>query len=221
MASDDNTGTDKATWTDIKSNDTDPWGTNEIEFGSPSLPSGSRIATYEDFRVLYESDDMEMGYGVLYGDGATDTADDIETAYEHQYWRSDKGKFGMRGCFVYNKTTGKNLFFPVGASGYGHRKEERGTSENKKGVLRYSSNRYKELEDDTKPLFYDLYMRPGAVYWIGKLKKIYTDDNIEGHKDDKGNPLPTFGWDFNYFTFDFFPIAATVREDACFIRCVD
>ncbi len=221
MASDDNKGTDKATWTDIKSNDTDPWGTNEIEFGSPSLPSGSRIATYEDFRVLYESDDIEMGYGVLYGDGATDTADDIETAYEHQYWRSDKEKYGMRGCFVYNKTTGKNLFFPIGASGYGHRKEENKVSEDKKGVLRYSSNRYKELEDDTKPLFYDLYMRPGAVYWIGKLKKIYTDDNIKGHKDDKGNLLPTFGWDFNYFTFDFFPIAATVREDACFIRCVD
>ena len=218
MASDDNTGIDKAKWGDIMSKDTNPWGTNEIEFGSPNLPSGGRIATYEDFRVLYESDDIEMGFGVLYGDGATDTADDIETAYEHQYWRSEKGQFGMRGCFVYNKTTGKNLFFPVGASGYGHRKEERDGSEDKKGVLRYASFRYKEFENDSSPLFYDLYMRPGAVYWLGKLKKNYANDSevIKEH-----GKTSVFGWDFNYFTFDFFPIAAIVRDDACFIRCVD
>ena len=29
----------------------------------------------------------------------------------------------MRGCFAYNSDTGKNLFFPIGASGYGHRKQ--------------------------------------------------------------------------------------------------
>ncbi|WP_317190364.1 hypothetical protein [Bacteroides uniformis] len=32
------------------------------------------------------------------------------------------------------------------------------------------------------------------------------------------------GWDFNYFTFDFFPYgvsAANTGKDACFIRCVE
>ena len=41
----------------------------------------------------------------------------------------------MRGCFIYNKTNGRNLFFPIGASGYGHRKQGYGDMKNWQGVV--------------------------------------------------------------------------------------
>lgn len=81
-----------------------------------------RMPTHNDYMVLrknYETDanEVDYGYGVLYADGATQTADDIVTAYE--YRRNSPKTYGMRGCFVYNNKTGANLFFPIGASGYG------------------------------------------------------------------------------------------------------
>ena len=156
-----------------------------------------------------------MGFGILYGDGALTTADGIEEAYGYRY--STSKAYGMRGCFVYNKVTGKNLFFPIGASGYGHRKDGR---IDKTAVLRYSSSRqdyFPAASADNTPLFYDLYMRPGAVYWLGKVKKNYEKDEII---EEQGEVF-SMGWDFNYFTFDFFPMTNTVRDDACFVRCVE
>ena len=60
------------------------------------------------------------------------------------------------------------------------------------------------------PLFHDIYMRPGAVYW---------------YKTQGGNipDGPYVGWDINYFSFDFYPIGSYStgsRRDACFVRCV-
>ena len=67
-----------------------------------------------------------------------------------------------------------------------------------------------------RPLFYDLYKRPGAIYWL----------NAEIPKDQL---TPTdgasLGWDINYFSFDFNFISSDnlIRSggsDACFVRCV-
>ena len=61
-------------------------------------------------------------------------------------------------------------------------------------------------------------MRPGAIYWISR--QVNTKDNIPAGKEEVGEG-DAIGWDFNYFTFDFFPITTIVAPDACFIRCVD
>lgn len=214
---------------------------NEAPTGSFSDPTNKmRVASYDDFAELYKTNEIEQGFGVLYGDDATETLDDINEVYGYDYTKP--GTYGMRGCFVYNKETGKNLFFPIGASGYGHRKDrlwdqpdERGQRRN--GVLRYSSSSrwgyfpknvggmYPNGVEDA-PLFYDVYMRPGAIYW---LKEDCNDNYL-----DSTNPKSAIGWDFNYFTFDFFPISKTnvfyldknqtpnkYCSDACFVRCVE
>lgn len=178
--------------------------------------SGARMAEYADYQALYKSDDIEQGYGVLYGDSATTTATDIQHAYGYRAEGNIKG-LGMRGCFVYNKKNCKNVFFPIGASGYGHRK--RSGADVGAGVLRYAAGRTEQYPERTqwgaglklRPLFYDLYMRPGAIYWLS---------------EKEGSVL---GWDINYFTFDFNHIDASNicssdsndASDACFIRLVD
>lgn len=192
-------------------------GSNQA-FGDPEI-NDARVATYEDFWELRSHSNIEQGYGVLYGDDATKTADDIEDVYGYDY-KNTKGR-GMRGCFVYNSDTGKNLFFPIGASGYGHRKQSYtakwGDSETLNGVLRYATGRTKLYADPIgRPLFYDLYKRPGAIYWYNNQ---VPGANVEGTDEN------CLGWDINYFTFDFNFIGTgnlikSDGSDACFVRCV-
>ena len=88
------------------------------------------------------------------------------------------------------------------------------------GVLRYAAYRNTFLAETTannSPLFYDIYMRPGAVYWLNKYSK--NNNHSMGSEFES-----VIGWDFNYFTFDFYPFgvsAAQSGKDACFIRCVE
>lgn len=203
---------DKMEWTDItQSNTTDGFGNPQME--------NARVATGADFWELRNSY-IEQGYGVLYGDDATETADDIVEAYGYDYVHNKSGR-GMRGCFAYNRETGKNLFFPIGASGYGHRKQSYtatwGDPETVNGVLRYSAGRTKLYPDPVeRPLFYDLYKRPGGIYWLNaEISQDYftPTDGV------------SLGWDINYFSFDFNFISKDnlIRSggsDACFVRCV-
>ena len=207
----------KKTWSQIVAN-LHPDNPQLNSFDDPD--SEMKVAGWEDYEALYSSADIEQGYGILYGDDATETADHINDAYGYDY--SNTLGRGMRGCFAYNKTSGKNLFFPIGASGYGHRRNAEG------GILRYSAGQtgyfstsplpanpsdgiytYPNGVADA-PLFHDIYMRPGAVYWY----------RTRGGTIPEG---PHVGWDINYFTFDFYPIgnySAGASQDACFVRCV-
>lgn len=203
---------DKMVWTDIiHSNTTDG-------FGNPQM-ANARVATGADFWELRNSY-IEQGYGVLYGDDATETADDIVEAYGYDYKHNKSGR-GMRGCFAYNSETGKNLFFPIGASGYGHRKQSYtptwGDPETLNGVLRYASGRTQLYPSPVeRPLFYDIYKRPGGIYWLNaEIPQNYftPTDGV------------SLGWDINYFSFDFNFISKDnlIRSggsDACFVRCV-
>ena len=204
---------DKMEWTDIVQNNT----TNG--FGNPQMEN-ARVATGEDFWELRKYSYIEQGYGVLYGDDATETADDIVEAYGYDYVHNKSGR-GMRGCFAYNRETGKNLFFPIGASGYGHRKQSYtatwGDPETVNGVLRYSAGRTQLYPDPVeRPLFYDLYKRPGGIYWLNAeipQNQFTPTDGV------------SLGWDINYFSFDFNFISKgnLIRSggsDACFVRCV-
>lgn len=203
---------DKMVWTDIIQSNT----TNG--FGNPQM-ANARVATGADFWELRNSY-IEQGYGVLYGDDATETADDIVEAYGYDYEHNKSGR-GMRGCFAYNRDTGKNLFFPIGASGYGHRKQSYtatwGDPETINGVLRYAAGRTQLYPDPVeRPLFYDLYKRPGGIYWLNaEIPQNYftPTDGV------------SLGWDINYFSFDFNFISKDnlIRSggsDACFVRCV-
>ena len=210
------------TWNSIKSIDFSPWDPSipEPEFKDLDI-SNARIASFDDFLALYQGEDIAEGYGVLYGDESHETLNHITEVYGYDYENTQRG---MRGCFIYNKKNGKNLFFPIGASGYGHRKDNdsKGGNLHSKGagILRYASYQNAFLPDATAnntPLFYDIYMRPGAVYWLNKYSK--------NKNHSMGSDFEyIIAWDFNYFTFDFFPYgvsAANNGKDACFIRCVE
>ena len=63
-------------------------------------------------------------------------------------------------------------------------------------------------------------MRPGAIYWLGQVKES-TGNDFSHDGDVSGNIA---AWDFNYFTFDFYPISGGNvghGADACFVRCVE
>lgn len=209
--------------------------------------SNARVARYEDFEQLESTpgSGIEKAYGVLYGDGATETATSVADAfgYDSNEDPTDSPK-GMRGCFVYNSETGNNIFFPIGKSGYGRRKDGRNAANTHKGegsgetgktgVLRYAQRQkpYQVLSyygsDYTggveyQPLFFDLYKRYGAVYWLeqpGGTKKA----------DGTRNTNHT-AWDINYFTMGFegFETGAQGKlngnkvfdqSDACLMRVV-
>lgn len=177
--------------------------------------SKARVATREDYNSLVEDQSREYAYGVLYGDGATETLSDVSEVYG--YVRNGDSKRGMRGCFVYSKTSGNNLFFPIGATGYGRRKttqEWYGYSKKEPGALQYAwrSELYKDTEQlKMRPLFYDVYRRPGGIYWIRDIS--------DGHSY----------LDINYFTFEFkvgdneavSPTGNADESSAAFIRCVE
>ena len=203
----------KMGWTDIIQSNT----TNG--FGNPQM-ANARVATGQDFWELRKYSYIEQGYGVLYGDDATETADDIVEVYGYDYEHNKSGR-GMRGCFAYNRETGKNLFFPIGASGYGHRKQSYkatwGDPETLNGVLRYAAGRTQLYPSPVeRPLFYDLYKRPGGIYWLNaEIPQDYftPTDGV------------SLGWDINYFSFDFNFISKgnlikSGGSDACFVRCV-
>ncbi|MGM9804849.1 MAG: hypothetical protein ACI3Z7_00190, partial [Candidatus Aphodosoma sp.] len=182
---------------------------------SLQLQSG-RIARYEDYHKLFSSGDIEYNYGVLYGDDATETTTSVDDVYGYRSGNATttKGR-GMRGCFVYNSKTGNNLFFPIGATGYGRRKDIdgggwTGTPE-KKCVHRYAGRTdfYPTPGLAERPLFYDLFMRPGAIYWFEK------------QATQVGANTKVICLDINYFTFDFNSIELGSSYDAAFIRCVE
>lgn len=211
-------------WAQITSENANGYFTNPVVDGREVS-----VATYDDYNELYGHEDIAHGYGVLYGDDANETLENVDEVYGYGYENKGKG-FGMRGCFVYNKSLtsaygGRSIFFPIGKSGYGRRKhtEARGTA-----VLRYAM-RVAPLKEDAvdklqdRPLFYDLYRRPGAVYWLKDMR-----DQSQGARDTL-----SVGWDFNYYTFDFNHIGRNNvfytdgdenrknASHACFIRCVE
>ena len=139
----------------------------------------------------------------------------------------------MRGVMIYNRNNAKQVFLPIGSSGYGARKAKRadtikpedvalsyGWSAKKRevgtGIVRYSSDRISYMPQGTAadmPLLYDIFRSFGAYYWFGD----YTakDPNQTGQRS---------AIDFNYNTFDFNTLGsepfAGAGTDACFIRLV-
>lgn len=218
---------------------------NGTNAGNPGV--GGRIASFSDFNNMRLSDDIGYGFGVLYGDGATECARTIQDAYGYIWNNTDKSKQGMRGIFIYNLNEkspyyANNIFLPIGNSGYGHRRTEnraqggdpddsrddpKGSSKFRDyaGLLKYSArNDYYNANVQCRPLFYDLWRRPGAIYWLGQPVTTNVGDGNQTY----------LGWDINYFTFDFYPFMSgdlfldsgvsgtgNYNTSACFVRMVD
>lgn len=178
------------------------------------------VPTYDDFWALR---DCGQGFGVVYGDGATVTAKSVDDAYgfmdvnnNNNGWSSDNGGSGgslrgIRACVVYDESTGQQIIFPVGVSGQGRRARDvyefstipglSGSSDTryyrKRGMLSYSGV-YGVLSGDGnryRPIPYNLYRDPGAVYWIRQPR-------AGGHISNNGDCA---SWDINYFSFEFGP----------------
>ena len=216
-------------WREIKTNKIrDFFKTAKLYIGDTEC----RVASQADFQNLRK--ECDFGAGILYGDGATETLTDVEATegYASYVDENKRQSYGIRGWFVYNVgKDGLNLFFPIGVSGHGRRKDgtqryegvelktPNYTLENgkKEGVLRYSS-RADVMPDGSghyaeyRPLLYTIYKQNGAVYWTG-------EDGISGG-------TLKCAWDINYSTFDFNTFNSDAYElfndtDAAFIRLVE
>ena len=184
--------------------------------------------------------DIGFVYGILYGDGASETAvnPDIAKGYIGEIDGASSEK-GMLGIFLYNRhmINGqgyKHIFFPMGANGYGRRKNGSGWKNNDpNGYLRYASRSqffgYYKADLVTLanlPFFYDLYRRPGAVYWCRERQMV----NADGETINNGTVTDirlSSAFDMNFFTMGFegFESGACVHSngqdsDACFIRLI-
>lgn len=194
------------TWAEIGS------GSDAASFPTQTDAAGNKymLPTTREFQYLRDA--TEQAYGVLYGNDAEEVQTELDKAYGYQ--RNEKGEadedMGMRGCFAYvgangeSAFYGRHIFFPVGASGYGRRKHGgyraawKGDKETYDGIMRYASGRtqeYKPTNTLLLPLFFDLYKRPGAIYWARQSQEFTP---IGGGKETYGIAL-----DVNYFTFDF------------------
>lgn len=174
-----------------------------------------KLPTYEQFKALTQS--SEFAYGVVYGSAATEPATTSEDAYG-LIDPQNKGLFditqGMRGVMVYEKTTGNQIFFPMGKYGTGRRNNFIETGNNA-GILRYSDVGYLLIDTNNpnnhlRPVPYNLWHSTGNIYWIDKCKQ-------QGHNNGVTNSL---GWDMNYFNFDFNPYTNNNYRDACPIKLV-
>ena len=240
LAGDNNLNADNTRKTSLWSGITSKIG-NSFHYsdeGAIVLEDGTnaRIFKTEDIAKLRDHEDTRFRYGVLYGDGASETLTAIGEVHGFKGANPNTHSYGMRGCFVYNRKNANQIFLPIGTSGYGHRRGEPNTILNPvpddKGwsnrpdvgtaVLRYASGRVTFTKLDTEapyaPLFYDLFRRYGANYW-GDGFSSYGTKTLDQNK---------CALDLNYFTFDFNPIGNEMfkntteanQSDACFIRLV-
>ncbi|MDE6026631.1 MAG: hypothetical protein K2G23_00985, partial [Muribaculaceae bacterium] len=169
-------------------------------------------------------------YGVMYSDKATQTNSTAKDVFRYKQADPTTYSYGMRGCVVYNNTNGRQIFFPIGSSGYGKRKARRTTTQNPvlgshgyyasieigTAVVRYSTARVTYMASSSKPeyqpLLWDIFRSDGANYWAQALGT-----------DSKGANRAAL--DLNYKTFDFSSLGtepfAGNGSDALFIRLVE
>lgn len=181
--------------------------------------STGRVPSIEDWSFLKDANSsvqIDKAFGVLYGDGATETQTNPDEVWGclHADVNTTTGLVskGMRGAFVYNERDGRNIFLPIGASGFGRRKVGAGGN----GILMYSYGDDANLLNfkittSRRALLRNLNTNEGAIYWAHSRVNEITD---YGGKDANS-------WDINYKTFDFDYMDATQNgTPACYIRLV-
>ena len=190
-------------------------------------------------------------YGVMYGDECTETIDRTVAKYDpsgvdaYMYMEEGQTK-GMQGVFIWDDSRGGNhTFFPLSATGFGHRKAADLYSYSwglnpaniKYGVLQYGQRSSYFPDTSTGwdgkgsgittasqlPVFYDLWLRKGVIYWYRtRVHQTSKSDNETGVGDYD------YAHDFNYFTMGFDTYGANSVEnstthtdsDMAYMRCV-
>lgn len=150
-----------------------------------------RFPTYQDFEELVKNADI--GVGVLYADGASEPGDTQKEAFGFFDPSNDNNDSpnGMRGFFVYNVSTAKQIFFPIGTHGFGRRTMQNLTSpwQDWAGTFRYSSVTNVlggiNTNNQFRPIPYNMPAVPGAIYWLAKENNTYP------------------GWEMNFFDINF------------------
>ncbi len=155
--------------------------------------NGYRLPTYEEVRKdLLDNNDVQIAFGVVYGDGARGVLNTTEaTNYRDVDNHGTPSPKGVQGAVVYCLGHGDNIFFPFGASGHARRIHiEYGITDGKLsprkgyGLLNYGDvtgrlggddnpqaagskgNTHKTPVNDYRPLAYRLPDNIGAIYWI-------------------------------------------------------
>lgn len=196
IAGPDLTIAEERKWEDIERQDSnDDWGEFKVKLKGKDIIC--RIPTNEDASKIINNDNTIYGYGVFYGDGASETQEDVNLAYGANPGDYTSG-LGMRGVIMCDQQTGTQIFLPLAASGYGRFKQQNPTDDQITfrlpskwgGVVQYS-NRYTWWTTPDppvkQPLFYDIYSSQGTLYWL---------------KDG-------YAIDINYYTLDFAVVTQT------------
>lgn len=205
-----------------------------------------RLFKIEDIVRLRDNNETFYQYGVLYADGASETGNTTAEAYGFKSGDPAKAAYGMRGCFVYHSTKGRQIFLPLGTTGYGHRKTKgnalyyttangnyagatKGALPETLGwankpevgtaVLRYACGRITHMRSDTEA--------PYQAHFYDLYRRfgaLYWSNDKS--KADPNQTTERSGLDLNYFTFDFNTIGEEMfngsnGSDACFIRLVE
>lgn len=171
------------------------------------------VPTADNFKSLLAN--CKFGYGIVYADGATTTQSDIKVASGFEDYDNDgiddknPGR-GVRACIVYDESDGRNILFPLGASGQARRactspygNSSAPFADPGVGSLAYGGLRQVLVGDANRnrPLTFNLYRDPGGIYWIREpvMKEGTSDGTLK-------KPYPDYAsWDINYRNIVFNP----------------
>ncbi|MBQ3522529.1 MAG: DUF4906 domain-containing protein [Bacteroidales bacterium] len=220
-----NTTSTTKTFESITSDLTNGFANGNEVFSNTSV----KPSTYAQWKAL---ETLHRRYGVMYGDECTETMTTTNDAY--CYYKTGQQR-GMQGMFVWDESrNGNHIFFPIGSTSHGHRQVvdnvQRWTDESTKNipysVLKYAQ-RSIEMQPETSvklPMYYDLWLRKGAIYWYDV--KVTNAREFEGTTDKTG-----YSHDINFHTMLLQTYAengtsmpdknGTKSSDAGFIRCVE
>ena len=185
-----------------------------------------RPGSYEQWKAL---ETLHRRYGVMYGDECTETMTPTTEAY--CYYQEGQQR-GMQGMFVWDESrNGNHIFFPIGSTGNGHRKVNDNAYLSTYGTIdKYSHLKYaqrpKEMPEATAkavPMYYDIWLRKGAIYWYDVMYSPAVD--FEG-TESKGYAHDIYFHSMLFQTFGSNPIGQNDRDgnkstDAAYIRCVE
>ncbi|MBD5421251.1 MAG: DUF4906 domain-containing protein [Bacteroides sp.] len=189
------------------------------------------VPTYDQYTKLRDNCEYGYGVVYADGaEGVADNVADAYgyTNYDNASGTAAESKKGMRACLVYNPNNADHIIFPIGAIGQGRRaRQTNGTtyraayngtylanitysgSYNGAGALTYSSMRgllYSNARsngrsNNDRPLTYNLYREPGALYWF------YSPVVNPNSTDSNPNVA---AWDINYYTLAFNPYSYVI-----------
>lgn len=234
---DPDSNTTEMTWDEIISKKKGDYNKWEILGDKENEHIAANTDVYGDQLISESANDnsfpVAKSYGIVYADGATETLTSVKEATGYD---GTNPAYGMMGVIVYNLNTCNQIFFPLGTEWHGHRKHGGGWRNNDtNGTLRYASRSevWGHFTSDlgtlkTRPLFYDLYERPGAIYWLRDRVLSIPEIPIEGNSGTKyRDGTKSCALDMNFYTMGFegyMNDAASSNEGtdshACFIRTV-